>query len=309
MILKTFSLVFCGISLAAMSTPAEAQASKRQQSTASRSSGRNFRASNVELYRSLMDRYGRQFGVDPDFVAAVMTIESSGNPNCRSSAGAMGLMQLMPGTCRDLGVQNPYDPEENVRGGAQLLGQHLRRYRGNLTLVLAAYNAGPRRAEDGSWTNIEETRRYVANVLNVYGGTDAAVTAPQAPKPALQTPMPSPVVVDRTNYIDLMFSAIYATKTAEEQNDLVENSALSTAAENLLSDVNAGKIGAGSVNEAASAAAALAGFSGSVDAVVLITPDSADFKEALSKSSTAGRRLGLAHGMKGKNHVWVIVNG
>jgi soluble lytic murein transglycosylase-like protein len=107
--------------------------------------------------------------VDPNLVKAVIRIESGGDPSAISTAGAMGLMQLMPGTARSLGVSNPWDPEQNVAGGAKHLSDLLREYRGNVPLALAAYNAGSGAvAKYKGIPPYAETGAYVNSVLSVY---------------------------------------------------------------------------------------------------------------------------------------------
>lgn len=109
-------------------------------------------------------------GLTPDLLRAVIEKESRGDPFAISSKGAMGLMQLMPGTAAELGVADPFDPEENVGAGARYLKQLLSRYDGALPLALAAYNAGPTRVDmAGGVPRIAETRDYVSSILGRLG--------------------------------------------------------------------------------------------------------------------------------------------
>jgi soluble lytic murein transglycosylase-like protein len=94
-------------------------------------------------FDDIIVKHANSHGVRVDLVRAVIQTESAFDPSARSSKGAMGLMQLMPDTAADYGVMNPYDPDENVRGGVAYLKNLLDRYDGNEELALAAYNAGP----------------------------------------------------------------------------------------------------------------------------------------------------------------------
>ena len=120
--------------------------------------------------RSLQDSIesvATEHGVDPLLVKAVIKTESNFDPEAVSARGALGLMQLMPATARELRVANPLDPLENVTGGTRYLRTLLDSYDGNVALSLAAYNAGPGRVKDAI-PNIPETRTYVARVLRHY---------------------------------------------------------------------------------------------------------------------------------------------
>ncbi|MEE9264855.1 MAG: lytic transglycosylase domain-containing protein, partial [Vicinamibacteria bacterium] len=109
-----------------------------------------------------------RYGLDSRLVAAVIWVESSGDPNAVSRKGAKGLMQLMPETARSLGVVDVLDPTQNVDGGARYLRQQLDDHR-DLSLALAAYNAGPTAvARHGGVPPYKETKSYVRRVLDLY---------------------------------------------------------------------------------------------------------------------------------------------
>lgn len=118
-------------------------------------------------FDAIIDDHARAQGLSPVLVRAVIEAESAFNPRAVSRVGAMGLMQLMPGTAKDLGVVDPFDPVQNIRGGTTYLRTLLDRFDGDVRLALAAYNAGPGAVE--RYDNVppyRETRNYVAKISN-----------------------------------------------------------------------------------------------------------------------------------------------
>ncbi len=121
-----------------------------------------------ELQRIVHETATRH-SVDPALVQAVIQTESAWQPTAISRKGAQGLMQLTPGTAGDLGVNNAFDPAQNVDGGVKYLRLLLERYRGDLDLALAAYNAGPSAVDRARGVpNYPETRAYVQKVTDSY---------------------------------------------------------------------------------------------------------------------------------------------
>ena len=126
------------------------------------------------IYDSV-NKYSLEFGVDPKLVLAVIKAESNFDPNVTSSAGAMGLMQLMPVNCKEDGVSDPFNIEQNIRGGIKQLKGHLDRYNGNIEMALMAYNAGPGTVKRRGVTSVsdlykmpKETQNYVPKVMKYY---------------------------------------------------------------------------------------------------------------------------------------------
>ena len=115
-----------------------------------------------------------QHGLDPDLLKAIIRNESAFNAKARSPVGAEGLMQLMPGTARGLGVTNSFDPEQNIDGGARYLKGLLKKYDQSVPLAVAAYNAGPGAVDRyGGIPPYAETSHYVKKVLQSYKAYDA----------------------------------------------------------------------------------------------------------------------------------------
>jgi hypothetical protein len=119
----------------------------------------------------VVERYAKRYGVDEDLIWAVIRQESDFNPVAVSPKGAMGLMQLMPGTATLMGVSNPFDVEQNIAGGVKYLEQCLNKFDQDVPLALAAYNAGPANVEKyKGCPPFAETRQYVASILQAYTG-------------------------------------------------------------------------------------------------------------------------------------------
>lgn len=117
-----------------------------------------------QLIKTAADAYQ----LDPELIRAVIRVESNFDPDAVSPAGAMGLMQLMPETATEMGVRNPFDPTENVFGGARYLRLMLDRYSGDLVKALAAYNWGPANLDRSRGWVPDETERYIKMVLMYY---------------------------------------------------------------------------------------------------------------------------------------------
>jgi soluble lytic murein transglycosylase-like protein len=141
-------------------------------------------------YSAYVHKAAAKYDLEPELIKAVIKTESNGNHRAVSRKGAMGLMQLMPSTANDLNVSNPFNPEENIEGGAKYLKQLIERFDGNLTLALAAYNSGPKTVERyGAVPPIQETRQYVQKVYTHYNGrknytfSDMSGSSPKSQSP------------------------------------------------------------------------------------------------------------------------------
>lgn len=144
-------------------------------------------------------RIARQEGVDPRLLRALIHQESGNNPGARSPVGAIGRTQLMPATARGLGV-DPYNDDDNIRGGARYLRQQLKTFGGDVRKALAAYNAGPGAVQKyGGVPPFAETQHYVDSILSHYhGGAPPGASTPSQPTMAV----PSSVELRRQHVFD-----------------------------------------------------------------------------------------------------------
>lgn len=122
-------------------------------------------------FDEIVDKAAAAFNLPTKLIKSVIQKESNFNPNAVSSAGASGLMQLMPATARGLGVTNVFDPAENIFAGSKYLRQMMDKYENNIELALAAYNAGPGNVDKyGGIPPFKETQNYVQKVTNTFYG-------------------------------------------------------------------------------------------------------------------------------------------
>ena len=147
-----------------------------------------------ELYESIIQEAAAMHGVDEDLVRAVIQTESGFDPKAVSRVGAKGLMQMMPATAKRMGVEDPFDPRDNIMGGVKYLRLLLDKFKGNVPLALAGYNAGPRKvAKFKGIPPYKETRGYVKKVLREMAEEEkqpdtqvaSAAPAPEPRKPAV----------------------------------------------------------------------------------------------------------------------------
>ena len=139
-----------------------------------------------ESLEPMIARHSDAQSLDPKLVRALIQAESGYNVKAVSNKGAIGLMQLMPETASELNIRDPYDPDENIKGGTKYLRQMLDHFAGKVELAIAAYNAGPGAVEKhGGIPPFAETRDYVKRVLSLWRGADfslpkaaASVTCP-----------------------------------------------------------------------------------------------------------------------------------
>jgi len=151
-----------------------------------------------DRYASLIQAAADEHNVDPALIHAMIRAESNFNPSAVSRKGAMGLMQLMPQTAWELSVQDAFDPKANITGGVRYLRRLLDRFEGNLSLALAAYNAGENAVlRYGGIPPYQETKEYVTKVLSLYQGQGKA-----SPSNRRSAPKGSPPPLKVYRYVD-----------------------------------------------------------------------------------------------------------
>ncbi len=175
---------FAGALAAATSTPAEGVAYRSAIPGAGTAAPQGSEGSSSQ-YDALIEAAAIRNGLEPAVLHGLIQQESGFNPGATSSAGAMGLTQLMPGTASSMGVADPLNPAESIEGGARYLGQLMTRFGGNTADALAAYNAGPGAVEQyGGIPPYAETQSYVSTVLGnaeAYRQSHAATMPTGAP--------------------------------------------------------------------------------------------------------------------------------
>ena len=115
-----------------------------------------------EKYGNIIDEASKKYGVNSNIVVAMIRLESGGDPNAIGSKGEIGLMQLMPGTARDMGVNNPFNPRDNIFGGTKYLRYLLDIHNGNLDKAIMSYNIGP------NGRNVYQGYAYLRGIKNHY---------------------------------------------------------------------------------------------------------------------------------------------
>lgn len=169
---------------------------------------------------SIILEKSRKHEVDPFLVSAIMSVESDYDPNAVSNKGAMGLMQLMPGTASDLGVKNPFDMNQNIEGGTKYIKMMLERFSGDIKLALAAYNAGPNAVDkSGGIPDNDETKNYVVRVLENY---EKLLKNDGAPKGSTQEDRDAEARVEVIKNASAMSDALFNVQKPEEEDVSLE---------------------------------------------------------------------------------------
>lgn len=140
---------------------------------------RKSRPLNHASFRRIISSKSMKYKIEPSLVSALIKVESNWDHKAVSQRGAKGLMQLMPSTAKDMNVNNPFNPEENIEGGMRYLRYLLDKFDGDIALALAAYNAGPGKIQKyKGMPPIIETKQYVERILSIYNNKRLAYNEP-----------------------------------------------------------------------------------------------------------------------------------
>lgn len=164
-----FQAIFCALGLLLLFNLTQPVAAAESTASAITLPKPKVSAAKRKKYHSYIQRAAKRYKLDPLLIHAVITIESAYNPRAVSSAGAMGMMQLMPGTAARFGVKNAFDPVANINAGSRYLRILLNKF-GSLKLALASYHAGEGRVQRSRRTipRIHTTNRYVIDVIHTF---------------------------------------------------------------------------------------------------------------------------------------------
>ena len=165
--IMSFLLSFMLVTIVATSTNVSHAKAKRHVFTCDMHSGKTLQRK-ASRFNAAINSASKRYGVDKSLIKAVITVESCFNPRATGGLGEKGLMQLMPGTARQLGVRNGYNSWENIHGGAKYLSFLLTRFGGNKRYAAAAYNGGPGAVSRARGPKFKQVRRYSRHVMRAY---------------------------------------------------------------------------------------------------------------------------------------------
>ncbi len=166
-----------------------------------------------ETLESIFQKASETYGVSVNLLKAIAKAESGFNQYATSKSGAMGIMQLMPSTAAGLGVSDAYDAEQNIMGGANLISQLLTKYNGDVSLALAAYNAGSGNVDKyGGIPPFTETQNYVSKILGYLGG-DVSVSVPSSTTSSISEEAKEVI----NSALDVIFSKLDISKASLDE--------------------------------------------------------------------------------------------
>lgn len=233
---------------------------------------------------SIFEEASSTYGVSSDLLKAIAKTESAFNSNAVSRSGAVGIMQLMPATAASLGVSNSYDPAENIMGGAKLMSQLLAKYNGNVSLALAAYNAGSGNVDKyGGIPPFTETQNYVKKVLGYWTGNETAASSADSSVFDLAGD-------DRNTANEMLESYFQSKNISKEALDLMALVLKLSQSEHTASDSQA-DTGSGSENDSSSAQGI--GSAASITVKSIINTDSGADNPSENDPGTGGARSSI----------------